>query len=81
MNMQIEVKVVNSVGGIMFTARISDSWVHILTMRDQTRPYIKSIQLVPAGTGNEGANKEYDVVYDGYCVEWEHFAAVGNDAN
>jgi hypothetical protein len=79
--MDIEVKVLDQYTRVMFTAKLSDSWVHILTMRDQVKPYIKKVTPVAPGAGNGGDNNEYDVVYDGYFVAWEHFAAVGNEAN
>lgn len=79
--MGIEVKVLDQYTRVMFTAKLSDSWVHILTMRDQVKPHIKSVTPVKPGTGNGGDNMEYDVVYDGYYVAWEHFAEVGNEAN
>ena len=77
----IEVKVVDSVSRVMFTAKLNDNWVHILTMRDLVKPYIKNIGKVAPGTGNAGDNKEYEAEYDGYFVAWENFAAVGNEAN
>ena len=79
--MDIEVKVLDQQTRVLFTAKLSDSWVHILTMRDQVKPHIKKVTPVAPGTGNGGDNKEYDVVYDGYFVAWEHFAAIGNEAN
>ena len=79
--MDIEVKVLDQYTRVMFTAKLSDSWVHILTMRDQVKPHIKKVTPVKPGTGNGGDNMEYDVVYDGYFVAWEHFAEIGNEAN
>jgi len=77
----IEVKVVDSLNSVMFTAKLTDSWVHILTMRDLVKPYIKNVTKVAEGTGNGGDNKEYNVEYDGYYVTWDNFADVGNKAN
>jgi len=79
--MSIEVKVLDQYTRVMFTAKLNDSWVHILTMRDQVKPHIKNVTPVTAGLGNGGDNLEYNVEYDGYFVAWEHFAAIGNEAN
>jgi hypothetical protein len=79
--MDIEVKVLDQYTRVMFTAKLSESWVHILTMRDQVKPHIKKVTLVPEGTGDSGDKLEYNVEYDGYFVAWENFAAVGNEAN
>lgn len=79
--MDIEVKVLDQYTRVMFTAKLNAAWVHILTMRDQVKPHIKKITGVVPGTGNAGDNLEYDVVYEGYFVAWEHFAAIGNEAN
>ena len=79
--MSIEVKVLDQYTRVMFTAKLSDSWVHILTIRDQIKPHIKKCTPVEIGTGNAGDKLEYAVDYEGYFVAWEHFAAVGNAAN
>jgi len=78
----IEVKVLDQYTRVMFTAELNDSWVHILTMRDQIKPHIKKVTPVEPGTGNDGDKLEYVVeYYDVPFVAWEHFAAVGNAAN
>ena len=79
--MSIEVKVLDQYTRVMFVAKLTDSWVHILTMRDQVKPHIKKVTPVTPGTGNGGDKLEYDVEYDGYFVAWENFAAIGNAAN
>lgn len=76
----IQIKVLNDYQSVMFTADINDDWVHILTMRDLVKPFMKKITLVEPGTGNEGKNLEYHVIYDGYYVTWETFRSIGDEA-
>jgi hypothetical protein len=77
----MEVKVVDQYTRVMFTAQLGDIFAHSLANDEHIKPYIKKVTPVAPGTGNGGDNLEYDVVYDGYFVAWEHFAEVGNRAN
>ena len=75
----IEIKVKDTFQNVMFTAKLNDTWIHILTMRDLINPHIKNIKLVTPGTGNVGESMEYDVEYDGYYVTWETFSRIGDE--
>ena len=77
----ITIRVLNQYHSVMFKAELNDAWVHIISMRGLAKPYTKSIKPVAAGTGNAGKDKEYEAVYDGYCLDWDTFRALGDESN
>ena len=69
--MMIKFKVLDSIGGLMFNAEVSDVYITVLS-RELT-PWTSKIRMVPPGTGNEGKNLEYQCSYDGYSMKYDSF--------
>ncbi len=72
-----DVKVLNSLNDLMFTANVDIQFAHIFGQF--TRQYAVSITKVEPGTGNSGKNLEYESVYDGISIKYAKFTELMND--
>lgn len=71
MSNTFEVKVLNSINDVMFTANVS--YIYATAFVDKVRPYVSSIKMVARGTGNCGDNMEYLAVYSGEAIYYPDF--------
>jgi len=74
-----KIKITDNMNSVMFEVLLPERYIHILTLRNQIKKYIKTVKKVEPGTGNSGKNLEFDTVYDGYYVPWNIFKSVTDE--
>jgi len=77
--MMIKFKVLDSIGGLMFNAEVSD--IYITMLSKELTPFISNVIKVPEGTGNEGKNLEYQCTYEGHSMKYESFRKMMDEMN
>lgn len=71
MKQTFQVKVLNSIGDVMFVASIDH--IYVSAFSPKIKPYVSDVQRCPQGLGNSGKDKEYIQTISGLCMSYADF--------